>query len=170
MADVSVRAARPADAELVARVQLTTWRAAYADLLPAEALDLPLAQVAAVWLGAVEAPASPRHSVLVALEGDQVVGFLSAAPEDDEDAVEVTALLVLPEAGRRGHGSRLLAAAVDGWRTAGVTTAGAWVWERDAASRAFLTSAGWAADGASRGLDTGVRVEPQLHLHVDVRP
>ena len=41
MADVSVRPARPEDAERIARVQLATWREAYAALLPPQALDVP---------------------------------------------------------------------------------------------------------------------------------
>lgn len=173
MADVSVRPARPPDAERVARVQLGTWRTAYADLLPPEALELPEVQAAAVWLAAVEAPASPRHRVLVAMERDALVGFAASAPADDDDldattTSEVTALLVEPRWGRRGHGARLLAASVDGWRADGVRTAVAWAWERDPATRAFLASAGWEPDGMSRGLDTGARVQPQLRYHVDV--
>ena len=169
---MSVRPARPEDAERVARVQLETWGSAYADLLPAEALDLPEEQVAAVWLGAVESRA-PRHRVLVALEGSEPVGFLATAPADDDldpaQTAEVTSLLVLPRWGRRGHGARLLAAAVEGWRADGAATAVCWAWERDRATRDFLVSAGWAPDGARRGLDTGAGVEPQLRLHVDVR-
>lgn len=173
MADVSVRPARPPDAERVARVQLGTWRTAYADLLPAEALELPEVQAAAVWLNAVEAPASTRHRVLVAHERDELVGFLASAPADDDDldaamTAEVTALLVEPRWGRRGHGSRLLAASVEGWRADGAGTAVAWVWERDPATRAFLAAAGWEPDGRSRGLDTGVRIQHQLRYHVDV--
>ena len=181
MADVSVRPARPADAERVARAQLGTWRTAYAHLLPREALDLPEEQAATLWLHAVESPASPRHRVLVAMERDELVGFLASAPPQDEDdldadgAVEVTALVVEPRWGRRGHGSRLLAAAVDGWRGDGVRTAVAWVWEGDPATRSFLASAGWAPDGRARGLDTGSPgtgslVHRQLRHHVDVGP
>ena len=59
MADVSVRPARPDDAEFVARVQLSTWRTAYGRLLPPEALDVPEEQAAALWLGAVEQPLPP---------------------------------------------------------------------------------------------------------------
>jgi L-amino acid N-acyltransferase YncA len=69
---------------------------------------------------------------------------------------------------RRGHGSRLLAAAVDTWRADGVTTAVAWAWERDAATRGFLTGAGWEPDGAARGLDTGPQVQRQVRLHVSL--
>lgn len=173
MADVSVRPARPSDAELIARVQLSTWRTAYADLLPPHALELPTEQAAAVWLHAVEAPASPRHRVLVALERADVVGFAASAPAEEDDAdpaavAELSALLVEPRWGRRGHASRLLAASVEGWQADGVRTALAWAFERDAATRAFLVSAGWEPDGRGRGLDTGAAVQPQLRLHVDV--
>ncbi|MCU1592118.1 MAG: putative GCN5-related N-acetyltransferase [Frankiales bacterium] len=170
MADVSVRPARAEDAERVAVVQLSTWRAAYASFLPEDALAVPPEQAAALWLRAIELPPTPRHRVLLAVEGAEVVGFAASGPTDDEDveAVEVSTLLVEPRWGRRGHGSRLLAATVDHWREDGDRTAVAWVWERDGASRSFLASAGWEPDGAARGLDTGPRVERQLRLHADV--
>lgn len=176
MADVSVRAARPADAERVARVQLVTWRTAYADLLPEEVLDTPEPEVAAVWLHAVEAAPDARHRVLVALEGSELVGFAATTPAADDEGLdpaataELTTLLVEPRWGRRGHASRLLAATVEAWQRDGLTTAVAWAWERDPATRGFLTGAGWAPDGAARGLDTGPRVQRQLRFHVDVRP
>ena len=169
MADVSVRPARPEDAERVASVQLSTWRTAY-DFLPEDALDVPMEQAAALWLRAIEVPPTPQHRVLVAMEGDELVGFAASGPAEEEDvtAVEVSTLLVEPRWGRRGHGSRLLAATVDHWREDGASTAVSWVWERDHASRAFLTGAGWDLDGAARGLDTGPRIERQVRLHTDV--
>jgi GNAT superfamily N-acetyltransferase len=174
VADVSVRPARPEDAERVARVQLSTWRTAYADLLPAEALDVPEVQAAALWLGAVESPPSPRHRLLVAMERDQLVGFAASGPASDEDvdpetAVELMTLLVEPRWGRRGHGSRLVAASVEHWRGAGFTTALTWSWERDPATRSFLKGSGWEPDGLARGLDTGPRVQRQLRFHTDLR-
>lgn len=170
MADVSVRPARGEDAERIAGVQLLTWRTAYAAFLPADALDVPPEQAADLWRRAIDAPPSTRHRVLVALEGVEVVGLAASGPADaeDSDVVELFNLLVEPRWGRRGHGSRLLAASVDHWRTEAVTRATAWVWERDAASLAFLRSAGWALDGARRGLDTGPRVQTQVRLHADV--
>lgn len=173
MADVSVRPAQPEDADAVAHVQLDTWRTAYGQVLPPEALDLPAPDVAAAWRAAVAEPASPRHRVLVALEGRDVVGFTASAPAGDDDVEpdttsEVTALLVVPRWGRRGHGSRLLAASVAGWQEDGVRTAVTWAFERDAATRRFLEAAGWAPDGLARGLDRGDDVVRQLRLHVDV--
>ena len=170
MADVSVRPARPEDAERVARVQLSTWRTAYADLLPAEALDVPEVRAAALWLGAVESPPSPQHRLLVAFERDDLVGFAASGPaEDSPGSVELLTLLVEPRWGRRGHGSRLVAACVDSWRRDGFETAVAWSWERDPATRSFLTGSGWEPDGAVRGLDTGAAVERQLRFHTDLR-
>jgi GNAT superfamily N-acetyltransferase len=172
VADVSVRPARPEDAERVARVQLSTWRTAYADLLPAEALDVPEVQAAALWLGAVESPPTQEHRLLVAMEGAELVGFAASGPSADEDAagaVELLTLLVEPRWGRRGHGSRLVAASVSHWREAGFTMAVTWSWERDPATRSFLDSSGWEPDGAVRGLDTGPRVQRQLRWHTDLR-
>ena len=162
MADVSVRPARPADAERVARVQLSTWRQAYAEL----PLDVPEVEVAAVWLRAVEQPPTPRHRLLVAMEGAELVGFAASGPEDGD--AELTALLVEPRWGRRGHGSRLLAATVDHWRADGILRGVAWLLERDTVSAGFLRSTGWEPDGCARGLDTGPRVERQVRLHCEI--
>lgn len=167
---MSVRPARPEDAERVAAVQLSTWRTAYSSFLPPDALAVPVEQAAALWLRAIELPPSATHRLLVGMDGTELVGFAASGPSDDDDveAVELTALLVEPRWGRRGHGSRLLAATVDHWRGDGASTAVHWAWERDAASRGFFTAAGWEPDGTARGLDTGPRVERQLRLHADV--
>src|SRR5437763_4019905 len=108
-----------------------------------------------------------------------LVGFAATGPADEAalapgeaalgpDVAAITELLVEPRWGRRGHGSRLLAAAVDLWRSDGFATALAWVYEQDPATRAFLTSSGWAPDGASRALDVDDLLVPQLRLHVSV--
>ncbi|HLU45889.1 MAG TPA: GNAT family N-acetyltransferase [Natronosporangium sp.] len=176
-----VRAARPEEADELARIQLTTWRTAYRRLFPASVLQqLDEAWLAARWREAIEAPPTPRHRVLVAIEqaaATHLVGFLAAGPADAQatapeepplDAATtaaITELLVEPRWGRRGHGSRLLAAAVDHWRDDGFTTAVAWAYEADRATISFLTSAGWEPDGASRALDVDDRLVPQIRLH-----
>ncbi|GAC1327837.1 MAG: hypothetical protein NVSMB13_14460 [Mycobacteriales bacterium] len=173
MADVSVRPARPDDAAAIAQVQVETWQAAYAPLLPADALAaVQQADAEQAWLAAVTAPPSSRHHVLVALDAGSLVGLVAVAPSGDEDlaaadCAEVGPLLVLPSAGRRGHGSRLLAAAVEAMRADGVTHAATWTFAADGALQAFYESAGWAADGATRALDMGEPV-PEVRLHSDV--
>jgi len=172
VADVSVRPARPEDAERVARIQLSTWRTAYT-FLPSDAIDVPEVQAAALWLRAIEVPPSPRHRLLVALKGPDLVGFAASGPTEDADldastTTELTALVVDPRSGRRGHGSRLVAAAVEHWRGDGVSTATHWAWAQDTATRTFLVSAGWDRDGATRELDLGERSERQVRFHADV--
>jgi GNAT superfamily N-acetyltransferase len=188
-----VRPARPDDVGEIARIQLTTWRVAYKRLLPRHVLDqLDEDWIARRWRDAVTSPPTDRHRVLVAVEqADErsatgttsayVVGFAASGPADDaalapdedhttlgDTVAAVTDLLVEPRWGRRGHGSRLLAASVDLWRTDGFTTAVAWTFVDDRVTRAFLTGAGWAADGASRALDIDDLLVPQVRWHVAI--
>ena len=138
------------------------------------AFAMPLA-TAVIVLGSVLGPElALTGSLVTAL----LVGFAAVGPADEAAQVPgellgpgtaaITELLVEPHWGRRGHGSRLLAAAVDLWRTDRFTTAVAWVYEQDQASRRFLTGAGWAPDGARRALDVDDLLVPQLRLHVSV--
>ena len=197
MANGFVRPARPGDASEIARIQLATWRTAYRRLLPRSVLaTLDEPWMAEQWRLAIEAPPSPRHRVMIAIEqtgppptdGDvdesdepavrsYLVGFVAAGPADDaalapeekplpEATAAITDLLVEPRWGRRGHGSRLLAAAVAGWRTDGFDTAVAWAYDDDPATRKFLASAGWEPDGATRALDVDDLLVNQLRLHV----
>ena len=174
MADVSVRPAVPHDAAEIGRIQVETWRTAYPGILPATVLDGLSAQDASQrWIAAIASPSSPHHHVLVALEQEWRVGFTALGPTDDVEpddpepvtTVGLAVLLVEPRWGRRGHGSRLLAAAVDHARADGMTRAIMWIPEADAASRDFLVSAGWAPDGLARALDTGVGELREIRLH-----
>jgi GNAT superfamily N-acetyltransferase len=181
-----VRPAHPGEAAEIARIQLATWRTAYHRILPRRALDqLDEAWMARRWQEAIASPPTPRHRVLVAVESAAVpdaagpaylVGFTAIGPADeaarapdegplDPGVAAVTDLLVEPRWGRRGHGSRLLAAAVDSWRRDGFTTAVAWVYQADAATARFLRSAGWAPDGAARALDVDDQLISQVRLH-----
>lgn len=174
MADVSVREAREGDVAAIAEVQLLTWRAAYAGIVPAEVLDgLDTASVEARWRDSVAHRPDPRAHVLVALEDGQLVGLAGVVPAADDDlepagTAEVGPLLVLPARQRAGHGSRLLAAAVDHLRTDRFATTVSWVFEDDRTSRAFLQAAGWALDGAVRDLDLAGTVVREVRLHTDI--
>lgn len=168
MAIAVVRPATPEDVDEIVRIQADTWATAYGGLVPAAAIDglrSPAAREA--WTAAVGV--GDGHHVLVAAEGEWTVGFCAAAravaPEGavaptaptlgPEAWAEISALLVEPRWGRRGHGGRLLAAAAEALRAEGARYGLAWVPEADAASRGFYTRAGWAPDGTVRVLDTG---------------
>ena len=170
MADVSVRAATARDVPEIARVQLDTWRTAYAQLVPPAVLaEATPERAAAAWLAAVSTPPSPRHRVLVALEQDWVVGFVAFAPgSPDEPGAEIVTLLVEPRWGRRGHGSRLLAAAVDLLRSDGTDRVLAWLPEGDQASARFYLSAGWAPDGVVRTLESSGEILREVRYHASL--
>ena len=68
----------------------------------------------------------------------------------------------------KGHGSRLLQAAVDTMQADRFTRAVTWRSPTDDELRTFLTGAGWAADTAHRELDldgTGATPVKQVRLH-----
>ena len=128
--------------------------------------------IAAGWETAVAEPPSPQHHVLVATtagseaEERTVVGLLGLAPTQSMDAeghvdeagvqaVEITALGGAPADQRQGHGSRLLAAAVDLARQDGARALVAWAVRGDESVSRLLASVGMAPTGAHRVLGVG---------------
>ncbi|MBM9461395.1 GNAT family N-acetyltransferase [Nocardioides sp. zg-536] len=192
-ADVSVRVGWPADAPGIAAVQLRCWRRRYdAAALPLPSEDGPtrtsavedgpgegrltvaglsVTDLAEAWRASLSRPPEARHRALVALAHDTVVGFALTVPASDPDADpasdgEVVELTVDPERTRAGHGSRLLQACADTLEADGFTRAVCWVGTTDDTLRAFLTSAGWATDGATRELQEAAgTVVRQVRLH-----
>lgn len=172
-ADHSVRVAWADDAADIARLQADAWRAAYAGLLPADAVDLDVDRAAAAWRAALVASSDARNRVLVALEVNRVVGFAVTIPASDPDCDpvrvgELGEFAVALEARGRGHGSRLLQAVVDTMVADRFDTAVTWLLAGDDRLRAFLTAAGWAPDTAHRELDldgSGSSRVKQVRLH-----
>ncbi|MPZ81475.1 MAG: GNAT family N-acetyltransferase [Actinophytocola sp.] len=176
MADATVRPAVPADAPEIARLQLDTWRDAYASLLPPEVLaSIDTGETEETWRKTIEQ--GPAR-VFVALEGDWLVGFVAAGPapadetasadgspaKDSAAVTLVSTLLVEPRWARRGHGGRLLAEAGRAMRAAGSSRGIAWVPEPDPVSLGFYRRAGWVADGTVRTLDAGGRPLREVRL------
>ena len=88
-----VRSARASDAAGLARVQVASWRATLAELVPGEVLaeltsDAALAGWTERWLEAIVNPPTSRHRVHVAVPAPgsaEVAGFAAAGPATDED-------------------------------------------------------------------------------------
>lgn len=173
-----VRTAVPLDAAPIARLQVRAWQAGAGAGLPSAALDgVSLQDIQDAWASAIAAPPSPRHRVLVAVAEGVVVGLAATAPAGDPDAEpehegEIATLQVDPSHRVAGHGSRLLAACVDGLRDEGCDVAYHWLTAADSVSRSFFVGAGWGADGAHRELDLhgdGVTRVGQVRLHTSLR-
>ena len=173
MSDVSVRVAWADDARAIAELQLRTWRSTYAGLVPAGALPDDVDAAATAWHASLSKPRDARNRVLVALERNRAVGFAITSPASDPDCdpvsdAEIAELTVDPDERGKGHGSRLLQAAVDTLLADRFRRAVLWAIASDDALRAFLTDAGWAPDQAHRELDldgSGTTVVKQVRLH-----
>lgn len=172
-ADVSARLAWADDAAAIAGVQVRAWQVMYADLVPPDVLPQDAEVVAPGWQQLLSRPADARARVLVALERNRVTGFVltSSASDPDADPVadgELSDLTLDPGERGKGHGSRLLQAAVDTLTADKFTRAVTWVIASDDQQRAFFTEAGWAPDGAHRELDldgSGTTIVKQVRLH-----
>lgn len=165
-----MRVAWEQDATDLARLQLGHW----AERLDADPATLPdVAEVAAAWEAALRRPGDSRNRVLVALDGPVTTGYAVLQPDPDPDAdpvadAQLAELAVAPAHRRHGHGSRLLHACVETLEADRFSRVTAWLDTGDDAGRTFLTTSGWAADGAHRELDadgTGRTVVRQVRLH-----
>ena len=162
-ADVSVRPAIPGDDAVVADVQVGAWRVSHGALLGEDVLDsLDRERIRRQWEAAITAPPGPGYAVLVACERADVVGFAAVGPG------LLVALEVRPSAQRSGHGSRLLAAAVDRLRSDGAQEMCTWVLDDDPAREQFLAGAGLGPDGRTRTLATGVRDVRESRWSADI--
>ena len=157
----SVRPAGPADAFAVGSVQAASWRQAYAGRLAPEVLaGFEPNALAAVWRQSLEQPPTPRHRLLVACRGRDVVGLAADRPLSRTrtrtsgsascsywasirrlaEPGTAPACCRPPQTPREGRGP-------PSWR--------AWVSRDDASTREFLQRAGLEPDSAwrDRGID-----------------
>ena len=151
MAGVRVRRALHDDPPLLAALQRTWWRDAYADLLPQDVLDMDEARLAEAWTMQLVGACG-----LIAEEATHPVGFALVDPRiaaDGRGSVEL--LGVVPRWSRRGHGGRLLVEAARVLREEGAAYGAIWVVESDQSMSAFLAGASWEPSGRRRVLDTG---------------
>ncbi len=169
------RLARTSDVDDIAAVQIRAWHQTYAGVLPESILaDLDPIHIASAWASGILNPPTTRHRLIVALEGtsgtDTIVGYAALGPSSDPDCVddlatgEVLALIVDPGHQRQGHGSRLMAAAVEYLRADGTTVANIWVPVGDEPRRAFLQGCGWGPDSAFRDIEADGVVIREVRL------
>ena len=136
------------DARGVARVQVRTWQAAYAGLLPSDGLSrMSVDRAAEQWRA---------HPPLVAEQDGEIMGFVSMGASRDDDADgELYAIYVDPEHWGTGVGRKLIHAAETQLRVLAHRDVVLWVFEDNPCARRFYEAAGWQ-------LDTEVRYRKQL--------
>ena len=173
----SVRLALPTEATAIAEIQQRAWTDD--PDLAVLTNEVSGTDAATAWSEAIMRPPMADFRVLVAVEPDEdgaavVRGFAAIGPSEDADAEHTDALVaefaVDPRHRGQGHGSRLLNAVVDTLRADRFTRATWWVRAGDAATRRFLTEAGWGADGAHRETgteDDRIRIK-EVRLHTGI--
>ncbi len=102
-----VRPAAPDDVEAIRAIAAAAWRATYAALIDADAIERFLATAYAPERIAVRLE---RHDVLVAAFADDGPAAAFAETVDHGDHVQLVAIYTLPDARGRGLGSALLEA------------------------------------------------------------
>lgn len=148
MSGVALRAARPSDADAIAELHAASWRATYRGSMRDDYLDgEAAAERRALWRERLAAPVPNQH-VVVAVEGDAVVGFGCAYGADDARfGTQLDNLHVRRD--RQGAGvGRALIAAVAAWCAAEHPAVGLYLWvvDQNVGARRFYASLG-AADG-----------------------
>ena len=143
---LTVRTAKPADADGIAQIYVETWRDAYAGILPDDVLlGMSESRQAAQWRHQLA-----RDRVKVALDGQYgMAGFGSAGRARDSRLPyggEIYTLYVRPDFQGRGIGGKLLIALFEALLRDGIESAMLWVLA-DNPARFFYEAMGgeWAA-------------------------
>ncbi|NMM06278.1 GNAT family N-acetyltransferase [Polaromonas sp.] len=138
-----VRPAIARDAQAIAEIHVATWQAAYKDLMPADYLQpITVAKRLKYWREAIE---FSEPQLLVATEGEQVVGFVGFDRSRDaatkSSIGEIWALYVTPAHWRQGAGLALWDGAREGLKEEGCTQVTAWVLLHNEAALGFYEHA-----------------------------
>jgi GNAT superfamily N-acetyltransferase len=145
----SVRPATSTDADAIGRIQVETWRAAYAALLPQETIDaFDIEARQAMWREGLERTPRPGSATFVALVADEIVGFATVGASPSEEGTgELYAIYVDPSSWGTGAGRALIERAEASLRDSGFQSALLWVLAGNERAERFYRAAGWAHDG-----------------------
>lgn len=151
---VTVRLAGAADADEIGRIQVETWRAAYAGLMPDEAIEgFDVASRQRMWQEGLGRTPRPGSATFVVEDSGELVGFASVGASRDEEAqleAELYAIYLHPSRWDRGIGRALLQRAEESMRSSGFREAVLWVLEGNERGERFYRAAGWEHDGGSK--------------------
>ncbi|MBM3505482.1 MAG: GNAT family N-acetyltransferase [Alphaproteobacteria bacterium] len=136
-----VREADFDDAAAIGFVQVTTWRAAYAGILPQGYLDaMSDIRHAACWAEVLDHPERRGVTMVAEIEEAGIIGFADCGFErgaEDAKKGEVTAIYVLPGHQRSGVGRALIAAGAHALQASGAGELAIWALEKNPARRFY---------------------------------
>ncbi|WP_036284470.1 GNAT family N-acetyltransferase [Microbacterium luticocti] len=155
---ITVRPAQVTDARAISTIRISSWRVAYAGLIPAAVLDrldveAEAQRRALQW---EKYHTDPRVADFVAEVDGAPAGWASSGPcrdDDGPDRGELYALYALPEHWSTGVGHALMVAVEHALRAAGYRTASLWVLDGNERAAAFYQRHGWREDGTAKDDD-----------------
>ena len=162
MSSYPVRPAVAGDAQQLAAVHASSSHAASEQAVPDPRASLPQDKRHAFWREAIEFSEPQVH---VALDGDQVIGFVgfdrSRDPKSKPTTGEIWSLYVLPSHWDRGIGLALWDAAREGLLEEGCTEVTLWIALRNQRGLRFAELAGFKRElnTAKTALVGGVKIE-----------
>jgi len=157
---VTVCPASIAQAPAIASIHWDSWVATYGDIFPQQSFDeFPLAHRERLWTqeAGLNVDAPRRSQLLVALQGERVLGFAHVGPyrvqafdpaESSADG-ELRAIYLDPALQRRGIGRLLWAAATARLRSMNFAALRLWVIDGNDAAEAFYRAMGAEPVGSS---------------------
>lgn len=159
---MEIRRAVPADADILARVHIDSWRAAYRGLVPDSHLrKLDYSARAQRFRSSL---AEKSEETYLAENDGEVVGFLTLGECRDEDLSasetgEIWGIYLAPGHWRRGIGTSLCRFGEKLLMSRGHRIATLWVFRDNDQARRFYEAMGYYADGASKTLNFVVPLE-----------
>ena len=159
-----IRKATPGDAEAIARVQVETWRAAYAHAVPAGTLaKASVDDRVRLWRGWLGRPGAASTTFVAEADGE-VVGFANVGPAADDPGLgELYSIYVLPSAWGTGAAAALIERGEEALRDQGFTAAVLNVLADNPRARRFYERQGWAGGETFRSTFLGHEVELARH-------
>lgn len=153
--DLSVRPPTPQDAARIAEVHIAAWRAAYADVMPADYLaGLNVRRATDRWTEDLDRPTDGVTSLVGEIDGT-IQAISTVGPFRDRDAVddpsgELWMINAHPDAFGTGIATALHRRALDRLRSDGHHRAALWVVDDNPRARRFYEREGWTLDPARK--------------------
>jgi GNAT superfamily N-acetyltransferase len=149
-----IREAVAGDADGIADIARRGWTSAYAGILPAEFLARRARQpLETEWYEYISAMPE-AHTLLVAVRGDEVTGFLRCGPIDDEhrdaNTAEIYGFYVAPEHIGKGVGRGLFSEALARLRSQSYRSVVVWTFTGNKHAERFYARSGFRRDGSVR--------------------
>ena len=145
MQEMTIRSARPEDAETCAHIHIESWRHAFSEMIGKGVMTRMTNYERQVQLYRAAAESHEHHGFLIE-SGDKVCGIAWYGPSrrpDFEDSAELICIHILPEAQGRRAGRKLLSQVLADMNEKGYESCYLWVFTANEKSRCFYEKFGF---------------------------